>query len=431
MKNGELLTTLFAFILPCAAHAQVTTFNGRSDTVVLNSTDVDTALGYPPANKQGDTFSGPLAASAGISASSGPLAEPLQTFINAGGTTSDNPHNLHSFVINSDNITDTAGPGFVNGVYIQHNFGGTALKGGRQALSVLGQLTAPTSSSNPNRNYAAAMLSMVASSDNGTAQSPQGAFFAMNPSAIALAGTSNILELTGGELNISARSGSSVWYKAGFSIASYPDDAVQGSAFDAALMISGQSGSPVGWRNGVQFSASNGSQPMNTNGTLISTNGASSVTNGIDISSYSYSGAAIRTPGFTVDGSGNVSANTLSLANSSWTPFTPSLTCASGSLGTYTASGRYYVLGKLVFVEQSAKIINNGTCATSLNFSLPPGIVSVAGNIFAGRDTVVSGKMLQGVVNAGSGTVVVVAYDNSYPAVNGSLVVMTGSFERQ
>jgi hypothetical protein len=58
---GIRFAFLFFFLLISGTcHAQVNSFNGRTGSVTLDLSDVTSALGYTPANKSGDTFTGPL-----------------------------------------------------------------------------------------------------------------------------------------------------------------------------------------------------------------------------------------------------------------------------------------------------------------------------------------------------------------------------------
>lgn len=67
-----------------------------------------------------------------------------------------------------------------------------------------------------------------------------------------------------------------------------------------------------GYVNGLQFGSASGSNfPLRTAGTLIKSYSASTIANGIDISSLTISTSAFKSTGFNVDGSGNVTVNSL------------------------------------------------------------------------------------------------------------------------
>jgi hypothetical protein len=110
---------------------------------------------------------------------------------------------------------------------------------------------------------------------------------------------------------------------------------------------------------------------------------------------------------------------------SAWTPYSPSLTCGSGSFTTATATGRYKTLGKTVFVSLLITMTTNNTCASFLNATLPfmaGGPVGIPGRI---SNTV----MGQGV--NGSSAITIVAYDGTYPFGDGKVAAMSGVYESQ
>ena len=65
-----------------------------------------------------------------------------------------------------------------------------------------------------------------------------------------------------------------------------------------------------------------------------------------------------------------------------WTPYTPTAVCStSGTITTYTASGRYKTIGKTVFLEVQITITTLGTCQGTLELSTPVA-VNATGNIY-------------------------------------------------
>lgn len=112
-----------------------------------------------------------------------------------------------------------------------------------------------------------------------------------------------------------------------------------------------------------------------------------------------------------------------------WTAYTPTLTAGSGTLTTASATGRYKLLGKTLFIEAEATITTNGTGATSLILSLPSPLVGAAtAYILAGREIALTGAAFTGTVNGGS-TITLVKYDNTYGVGNGSVVAVSGVIE--
>lgn len=206
--------------------------------------------------------------------------------------------NYNKIVINDAYPSPPDGPtplaGKVDGLSVVMFAGGANAKGGRHGIEstlVLNQATSPT---NFDRNYVGIQGVAVAYvSDNGTAPSPQGAVFGFSALGVLATSATNYLNLTGGEVNVGARTGTSVSYKSGLQICAMPDDVVKGSVYDVSLSLSNQAGA-IGFDYGLMFSAANGAHPVSTTGTLIGTKGAATVAKGIDLSSYTISGSSFK-----------------------------------------------------------------------------------------------------------------------------------------
>jgi hypothetical protein len=54
-----------------------------------------------------------------------------------------------------------------------------------------------------------------------------------------------------------------------------------------------------------------------------------------------------------------------------WTAYTPTVTASAGAITSYTATGRSYQLGKVVFVQIRIQIINAGSGTGALIATLP------------------------------------------------------------
>ena len=122
-----------------------------------------------------------------------------------------------------------------------------------------------------------------------------GAVFGIGSNGILDGGATNILNVTAAEFDVSVTSSCTVLAKSGISIAQLPGDAVHGAIYDAGVSISRQPSSS-GWLNGILFSDYNGAQPCASSGQLIATQGSSTITNGINFSSYTFTGAPIIMP---------------------------------------------------------------------------------------------------------------------------------------
>lgn len=261
---------------------------------------------------------------------------------------------------------------FVNGPTIVHQYGGSNITGGRQSFYVYSLLNGATNFGNGNNQYIGAVFNSQAStSDGGTGPAladAKGGIFPLNTIAALNAGATNFQEL-GIEFDVSARAGSSVFYKNGVSIVSLADDAVRGSGYDAALSISSQSSSSIGWANGILFSAANNGHAVGADGCLMCTKDAWTVAKGIDFSSYTITGNFLRGPAgnFTVTGAGNMGmAGSLSMLGSSSGSVTISAQAAAGAASLTWPTGN----GTLASSATSPIVLNaiNGviSCSTCL-----------------------------------------------------------------
>jgi len=278
--------------------------------------------------------------------------------------------NMNWMYTSSDNAAMPSGT-FLNNFRIDHNFGGSSMVGGRQSFFVNASQTTPSSSSNVLTDYVA-ISAWISSQqgDGGTAQSPKGDYYALNPFAVLTSGATYVHELTGAEFNIAAQSGSSVYYKTILSLVGHNTDAVRGYGYDAMLSLSNQGG--VGWKDGILFSAANSSHPIGADGTLIRSVGGS-VANGIDISGTTISGSAFKSPGFTLDGSGTVSLNHLFLGTGA-SAYLMSNDSADLYVGTHGAKTMYFVTGNTIrgaMTSSGAVVFNAGLEGTTVGAASP------------------------------------------------------------
>jgi hypothetical protein len=241
------------------------------------------------------------------------LAQPSSTAIDVttsgtGTNTSGNGGWFNLIDITSDNI-DAQG-NFIDGFAVNHNVGGPATQGGRQALASQLFFNSATSASNTNRNYVGALTECVASAgDGGTASDPLGAYFGLN-AVCETTDAPNILNASACEFDISCGTGTSVEFKTGIQIVSLTTDAVHGSAVDAGIVITAEAGA-AGFGTGIQFNAMSGATPIIDNGTLIQVEGAGvSLSTGIDLSAWTVTGNLIQGQ----SGGGALSNTALTLA---------------------------------------------------------------------------------------------------------------------
>jgi hypothetical protein len=124
--------------------------------------------------------------------------------------------------------------------------------------------------------------------------------------------------------------------------------------------------------------------------------------------------------------------------NGAWRAYTPSLSCASGSLTSATATGAGVIfpagggLSKTIHFWAKISITTIGTCASQLEVGLP---VTSNSNFFgtmACRETANNGDAMTGTINSSATTMGVQNYINSLSTLsNGSVVACSGTYETQ
>lgn len=210
----------------------------------------------------------------------------------AGNTASSNTasrNTIHSRIIVQGQVgpSPTLGPTITNIPYVSHlSTGyGTVAQGGLGGWSA---------GNNPSTGYY------------------RGSLFGGNDNVWLTTGASNWFYLVGREIDVSIQGTASVYSRFGLLISGFTSTS-QADDDDAAIAIVTQTVDGKNFKNGLQFGAN--TAPLDISGALIKvvsrrypSPATPALTDGIDISAATFSGNAIKTPGFTVDGSGNVSA---------------------------------------------------------------------------------------------------------------------------
>lgn len=210
------------------------------------------------------------------------------------------------------------GADFSRALYGRTVFGGSDARGGR--IGVLGeayQQFGATNSANVNRNYVGTVGQGVSDTgDGGTnlTTDARGAFFGLNGLGMLRTGATNVYEVTGVELNTYMQTGTSSRFVFGATIAGF--NSVRGSAADAALEIGGGDAgggfTHVGWKHGILFTDIHDGDPFASDSTILGayweTGSARTITHGIDLSGFAFSGKAWQSPGMSIDGSGYIIA---------------------------------------------------------------------------------------------------------------------------
>ena len=250
-----------------------------------------------------------------------------------------------------------------------------------------------------------------------TSSGAAGTLYGMEAIGWAFSGATNYLVVSGGEADANINTGATALHRWGWSIVG--NGAVRGANTDAALHI-GAATATGAFTNAIMLTNTNGQATLPTSGAVLATDGSTNtIATGIDLSPYTITGNFLKGPnGFAVTGAGNI-------VTSGWTPYTPAVAAGSGTITTYTASGRYQVVGKTVAFTMTINITTNGSGATSIIAALPVSANSNA--ICAGRENAVTGAMLQGFIN--SSAVTIFTYSNGYPAGSGYVLVVSGTYE--
>lgn len=200
--------------------------------------------------------------------------------------------------ITSDNLAlnGPSGPGKVDGLLVQHNFGNSSTLGGRQTIYGVLVQDAVTSITNYDRNYVSVVGQVItATGDGGSSGTELAAYYGGNFYARATSGATFIANLTGAEFNTNAQTGSSVKYLSGLQI--HHIDAVQGTSYDCLLGMSATGGATIGKKTGILIGNMASQHPIATTGTILATVGSASVANLIDASSYTITGSILKATG--------------------------------------------------------------------------------------------------------------------------------------
>ncbi len=115
---------------------------------------------------------------------------------------------------------------------------------------------------------------------------------------------------------------------------------------------------------------------------------------------------------------------------SAWTPFTPTVSSGSGTITTVGGkSASALKVGRLVFYRASIAITTNGSGAADVRITNMPYTCAAANYFGTGREAAITGKMLLALMASGTTILVIINYDNTYPASNGCILELSGVYE--
>lgn len=111
-----------------------------------------------------------------------------------------------------------------------------------------------------------------------------------------------------------------------------------------------------------------------------------------------------------------------------WQTYTPTVTCASGSITTASATAAYKTLGKTTFLRGTLTVTAAGTC-NGPQISLPN--TAQGYGFLTGQEIASTGVLVAGVIGAATSVATITRYDGGNGAVTGYIHVFSGVYEAQ
>lgn len=285
----------------------------------------------------------PLTVTRGTQTVAGAITPIINTSVSMTGTATGNPqlaYTDYQFTVQSDNVALPVTDQFLNGFQLQHNYGGAAMTGNRQAMQVNLVQTATTGNvlaGSTGFYVAFQSYSTTSTNDNGsglTGATAHGRVFGGGMAAQLHSGATNYYQACALELNTQVDTGASTLVRSFLSVASVAG-AVQGTLVDAGIWFYGGSGARL--KHGILFgSGTLNNWSIDAAGTIIGADGGGGVSAaaayGVDFSAVTFSTAFLKSVGFLVDPAGNTSALTYQVSgtqvvgarNTGWSAMTGS-----------------------------------------------------------------------------------------------------------
>lgn len=218
-------------------------------------------------------------------------------------------------------VIDTANSGgssFPNAALrIDHNINSGASAGNRNSLLPILTKNVALAGTSPDLKFYTPFFSQfyVKSGDGGTLGTPYGAHYGFSSLIQAESGATYLDAVQGGEIDVAVQTGASTALKCILLLASVNNDAVKGSSYDGMLAFGTDSTTTAKWTYGITFGWPRGPWAFDTTSTLIGSvapaSGSRVANHGIDFSAITFSTAAFKSTGFTVDPAGAITGSTL------------------------------------------------------------------------------------------------------------------------
>lgn len=286
-------------------------------------------------------------------------------------------HGLRTSSDNASCTCPTPGQNIPTLLTVEETFGGSSINNGRNAIAANLQMTTATSPSNAYRAYVAiAGLAALQVADNGSSGTPLGEVEALTGATVLQSTATNIRTMIGGELSLSAVSGSSVAQKAVLLLDSFPADAVHGVTNGSVAGVDTfiwSFSNNIGFTTWALIDGAVSQPPLSTSGTVIKLLGSNTITTGFDFGTFTVSGNVLQwgSGSWSLAGNGNAVINNITAANltPAWSTYSPSPSCGTASITTNAA--RFITTGKTTKVQLDITISTLGTCTNSFSFTLP------------------------------------------------------------
>jgi hypothetical protein len=238
-----------------------------------------------------------------------------QTYQLLGGTATLNGATSHDLNINQITTQSAVAETGPNGLYNFTSSLGIVNGASGAHTAILGNVNIPSGTTGlTNMNPTGGQFeTTVAANAGGISGTTAGYAYGFYAQAGANSGATFWKLIAGGEIDIGAQTGSSFDTKTGLQVVALPTDAVAGARGEDSAYVIGYGAGALGFDYGIRINGISGGFPIKTTGQIMgcSTNtplNCGTVTNGINFLPITFTGKAFQSTGFSVDGSGNVTA---------------------------------------------------------------------------------------------------------------------------
>jgi hypothetical protein len=277
-------------------------------------------------------------------------------------------------------------------------------------------------------------IAQSAINDNGGSGTEKGFLYGLNPNVRLNSGATFWQQIIGEEIDLAVTAGASVLDKIGMQIVQGGTDATQGSRDNIALTVNSVA-SASKWEMGLSFGNYVGHWPMSATATLVGckahafSGSCGTTLNGVDFSNVVFTGSAFKSTGFSVDASGNLTANNFSTSTYSNATLSINKNASTNTtdIGTGTTSGTVTIGGGSdvitlngltmgasaptlsINANSSTNVTNIGTGSTSGTVTIGGGSDSVSINAgtsatLKGTTAIINANASTNVTNIGTGT---------------------------